>query len=223
MSSVGLAPSSATSISQEFAQEQPPNPIPTSASLDTFIGAPVQNPLSSEVPQDTVTLSSALLPPTLPQHQSTKGLPPGAPETSRAAAGRYDLLNAKSNSNPTAVKSALVKADGTPQANLVQVSSPNAQEELQQLDRTLQQLGINPQTVSLIRRVELLRLANDPAALEQYFQSAAGIATQIPSAAAASPPQTQAAGSSSNDSTYAPATGQSPKSAVRGSPLNVSA
>jgi hypothetical protein len=82
-------------------------------------------------------------------------------------------LNAKSNSNPSAVSSAQVKADGTPKT------------QLQQLDRTLQQLGINPESVSLNRRVELLRLADNPAALQQYFQPSfapsAGLSSLPPS------------------------------------------
>ena len=233
MSSVGLTLSGTILIGQEFAQEQPTNPASASAPVDPVAGAPVQNLLAPGAPQDTVTLSHGRLPSSTPQNQSTKGLTQGAPsaasETSRAAAGRYDLLNAKSNSGSSAVASAQINSDGTPktsQTAVVQASSVTAQEQLQQLDRTLQRLGINPQTVSLIRRVELVGLANDPAALEQYFQSPtspAGPATSVPSAAAASSTQPQVAGSASNSSTAAPAAGQSPKSIVHGTHLNVSA
>jgi hypothetical protein len=54
-----------------------------------------------------------------------------------------------------------------------QRSHPSAQESLQQLDESLQRIGIDPQRVSLIRRVEAVNLADDPLALEQYFQSPA--------------------------------------------------
>jgi hypothetical protein len=46
----------------------------------------------------------------------------------------------------------------------------SSQQELQQLDQTLQQLGINPQSISLFNRLALLLYANDPAALQQFVQ-----------------------------------------------------
>jgi hypothetical protein len=45
-----------------------------------------------------------------------------------------------------------------------------SEQELQQLDQTLQQLGINPQSISLFNRLALLLYANDPAALQQFVQ-----------------------------------------------------
>jgi hypothetical protein len=230
MSSVGLALSRTASISQEFAQEPAPNRIPTSPAPDNVALGPPPNFAPSEVPEDTVTISKALLP--APQNQSTKGgvirgENSAAPETSRAAAGSYDLLNAKSNSNPSAVSSAQVKADGTPKSSkstAVQPTSVSAQEQLQQLDRTLQQLGINPESVSLIRRVELLRLANNPAALEQYFQSSfppTSIETsQVRSGAAVT---ASAAVNASSSSSYQPTTNQSPKSTADVAHINISA
>jgi hypothetical protein len=62
---------------------------------------------------------------------------------------RDDLLNATAssqNSNSTAYGAA--KADEPNSAVAVQASGPIAQESLQQLDRTLQQIGINPQSIS---------------------------------------------------------------------------
>ena len=233
MSSVGLALSRTTSVSQEFAQEPAPNRIPTSPTPDAAISGPGSNSVLSDLPEDSVTISNALLP--APRNQPTKG---GVlhgensvvPETSLAAAGSYDLLNAKSGSNPSAVSSAQVKADGTPKASktaAAQASSVTAQEQLQQLDRTLQQLGINPESVSLIRRVELIRLANNPAALEQYFQSPSasttGSASQGPSSAAAPTPPASAAVSASGSSSYVAATNQSPKSTADIAHISVSA
>ncbi len=46
------------------------------------------------------------------------------------------------------------------------------QQTLQQLDRVLQQLGIDPQTLSLISREGMLNWVNDPAALRQIVQRA---------------------------------------------------
>src|SRR5277367_3022759 len=50
-------------------------------------------------------------------------------------------------------------------------SAAPAQQTLQQLDRVLQQLGIDPQTLSLISREGMLNWVNDPAALRQIVQT----------------------------------------------------
>ena len=56
-------------------------------------------------------------------------------------------------------------------ANFVQFQSPAAapslsqQEQLAQLNRVLEQLGINPQSISLDNRLALIKSANDPPAL----------------------------------------------------------
>jgi hypothetical protein len=57
---------------------------------------------------------------------------------------------------------------------------PTPQESLQQLEESLQRVGINPQSLSLIRRVQLLNLSDDPLALEEYFQSPTPVAVQTP-------------------------------------------
>jgi hypothetical protein len=49
---------------------------------------------------------------------------------------------------------------------------------LQHLDETLQQIGINPLSISIARREALLSLANDPSALVQYFQTSPTNAAQ---------------------------------------------
>ena len=231
MSFVGLALSRTDSVRQEFAQEPAPNRIPTSRAPDAAYPASNPSAVPSDLPEDTVTISNPLL--RTSQNQSTKGGVLGvensaAPETSSAAAGHYDLLNAKSNSNPSAVSSAQVKADGTPKTSkavAAQASSVTAQEQLQQLDRTLQQLGINPESVSLIRRVELLRLADNPAALQQYFQPsfAPSAGLSAPSSTTVQSVSAPLAASASNTSPYVPATTQFPNSTAAGSHLSVSA
>lgn len=50
-------------------------------------------------------------------------------------------------------------------------STAPAQQTLQQLDRALQQLGIDPQSLSLISRGGMLNWINDPAALRQIVQN----------------------------------------------------
>jgi hypothetical protein len=233
MSFVGLALSRTDSVRQEFAQEPAPSRIPTSRAPDAVYLASNPSSVPSDLPDDTVTISNPLL--RTSQNQPIKGGVFGvensaAPETSSAAAGHYDLLNTKSNPNPSAVSSAQVKADGTPKtskAAVTQASSVTAQEQLQQLDRTLQQLGINPESVSLIRRVELLRLADNPAALQQYFQPSfapsAGLRSLAPSSTAVQSASSPLSASASNTSPYVPATNQFRNSTAAGSHLNVSA
>jgi|HubBroStandDraft_2_1064218.scaffolds.fasta_scaffold95407_2 hypothetical protein len=232
MSSVGLALSRTASISQEFAQKPSPSSNPTLPYRNAAIGGSAPNSLPSQIPEDKVTISNTLSFSKPPQNQSTNGVLGGAnsaaPVASRPAAGQYDLLNAKQNSNPIAVNSAQVGADGTPKSSNTtggQPSSVNAQEQLQELDRTLQQLGINPESVSLIRRVELLVLANNPAALQQYFQSSPSNAAQnsqlSPNTAnPATPSETTVPAANSPN----PPPAMSPsESTVTGNHLNVSA
>jgi hypothetical protein len=45
------------------------------------------------------------------------------------------------------------------------------QQELAQLDQTLQQLGVDPQSISLFNRIGLLLYANDPTALEDLVKA----------------------------------------------------
>lgn len=59
-------------------------------------------------------------------------------------------------------------------------SSDTPLAELAQLDRTLQQIGIDPQSISLFNRMAMLLYANDPAALKilvQTLQSGAQLTT----------------------------------------------
>src|SRR5271168_3464166 len=70
-----------------------------------------------------------------------------------------------------------------------------APETLQRLDRVLQQLGIDPQSLSLISREGLLNWVNDPAALRQIVQNvqaAANSSQQNAAVGSANPTQTTA-------------------------------
>jgi hypothetical protein len=74
-----------------------------------------------------------------------------------------------------------------------------SQQELQQLDQTLQQLGINPQSISLFNRLALLLYANDPAALQQFVQQLQQGAQEVGEGnALASTPASQNAAQSQN-------------------------
>jgi hypothetical protein len=82
--------------------------------------------------------------------------------------------------------------DATAIANASAENGPDAapaQQTLQQLDRVLQQLGIDPQSLSLISREGMLSWVNDPAALRQIVQDvqAANKSQQDAAAGAANP------------------------------------
>lgn len=74
-------------------------------------------------------------------------------------------------------------------------SSATPQQQLATLDQTLQRLGINPQSISLFNRMELLLYASDPAALRVLVQGLQGGAQQQGqgSAGSSAANQTQAA------------------------------
>jgi O-methyltransferase involved in polyketide biosynthesis len=62
-------------------------------------------------------------------------------------------------------------------------SAVPAEQTLQQLDQELQQLGIDPQSLSLISRGGMLNWINDPAALRQIVQNVRSEANPQPQAA----------------------------------------
>ena len=99
-----------------------------------------------------------------------------------------------------------------------------SEQELQQLDQTLQQLGINPQSISLFNRLALLLYANDPAALQQFVQQLQNGAQEVgqgtgttaatsqtqPPAQNPAPAQNQTAGSGQAGASSQPATSGPP-------------
>jgi hypothetical protein len=83
------------------------------------------------------------------------------------------------------VATASANADATAAAMSASASSTApAQQTLQQLDRVLQQLGIDPQTLSLISREGMLNWVNDPAALRRIVQNVQAAANSSPQNAA---------------------------------------
>jgi hypothetical protein len=95
--------------------------------------------------------------------------------------------NQDANATPQPLQAPLTQAQapGAPQqpaaggANAANYPAANSsgsspQQELQTLDQTLQELGINPQSISLFNRLSLLLYANNPAALRVLVQSIQG-------------------------------------------------
>ena len=137
---------------------------------------PIPNPLAQSQPAATPAGTASTVPPvegrsTGPQNsgasRSSAGLDKNLPSSNRAT-------NVQSKSAATALPDA---ATSVPTLSL------------QHLDQTLQQIGINPLTISIARREALLSLANDPSALVQYFQTS--FANAPLSTESASPPVSQ--------------------------------
>ncbi len=113
---------------------------------------PVKLTIAGPVRQDATATNS----------DSAQQLAPSAPEQHLAATANFQRnkpINV--NTGPTTAT-----AD-TPLA------------ELAQLDRTLQQIGIDPQSISLFNRMAMLLYANDPAALKMLVQTLQSGAQQM--------------------------------------------
>src|SRR5277367_173475 len=176
--------------------------------------APAANPL-----QDTVSLSGTLLPQqrqqtapsggsaqpatfalltqttTFPPSQNTaaaSATPPTIQNNAPAAAAAPPAQATAGSQSPVATATA--NADPTVMTPSASSTAP-AQQTLQQLDRVLQQLGIDPQTLSLISREGMLNWVNDPAALRQIVQNvqaAANSSEQNAAVGSANPTQSTA-------------------------------
>jgi hypothetical protein len=168
MASPGLALSRSTNLDQEFAPEYQ-SPLTGSAPGNSASGSDVQ-PLPIGTPHDTVTLSNSGS-----QHELHQALVTSSASSAFSAAA-YPTIRAKASiSAVSAIPKASPKPESAPREaevpkeDLYQATTQNTQQSLLQLDRTLQQIGVDPQHTSLVRRVALVRLANDPPALGEYF------------------------------------------------------
>jgi hypothetical protein len=125
---------------------------------------------SPKAQQDTVSLSG-----TLPPQQRQQNAP--SPGIAQQAGTQFPIATATPGAAATA------SATSAP-------STAPPQQTLQQVDRVLRQLGIDPQTLSLISREGMLNWVNDPAALRrivQNVQSAANSSRTNAAAGAANP------------------------------------
>lgn len=158
-------------------------------------------------PQDSVTLSGAF-PPTQAVQQASfvkieeftvfvaetntqagpnaAGNTPGAaaPQPAAQAAAQAPAQApaqaAPAQANPVAnnvAPAALESAGGNGAANSSILSTP--QQQLQQLDTTLREMGFDPQSISLFNRLGLLLYANDPAALHNLVNALQAVDQQL--------------------------------------------
>jgi hypothetical protein len=148
---------------------------------------------------------------------ATSGFPPAAPATlqSNAPAVAATPSTPAGGSSPVAIAS----ANATLAPANASTTAP-AQQTLQQLDRVLQQLGIDPQSLSLISREGMLSWVNDPAALRQIVQNvqAAANSSQQNAAVGATNPTLSAAQlavTGVNQTQIQPQTQNQPQASVR--------
>lgn len=100
--------------------------------------------------------------------------------TPQSARGRHNNPPNQLNFAPKALLAALRRNVQDPEAPATaQDIEQTQQEELQQLDQSLQQLGIDPQSISLFNQLALLTFANDPAALQQFVRQLQQSAQQL--------------------------------------------
>jgi hypothetical protein len=192
--------------------------------------------------QDTVSLSGTLLPQQRQQNAPSAGNAQPATftlltQTTTFPASQNDAAatppTIQSNAPTVAVaapaqapaaQSPVAKAPASANATATAVTASSAapaQQTLQQLDRVLQQLGIDPQTLSLISREGMLNWVNDPAALRQIVQNvqaAANSSQQNAAVGSANPAQTAAQlaiASANQNQIQSPQTQNQPQAAAR--------
>jgi hypothetical protein len=201
MASPDLALSRFTNLDQEFAPEYP-NPLTGSASENNAVGSAFQ-PLPISIPHDTVTPSKPSSEPEPFRSLGTSAAPslssaatyskvPTKEKTSAVSTVRNSENSQSSNTGSAkSTASSTPKAPPEPEAAPRETEAPQedsyqttTQQSLLQLDRTLQQIGVDPQHTSLVRRVALVRLANDPPALGEYFGPPSAVAASISSSPA---------------------------------------
>jgi len=137
---------------------------------------------------------------------TTPAGPNGATGVATVSASNYGPANVIATSaaqstagNQSPVATAAANAAATASPTGVSSAAP-AEQTLQQLDQALQQLGIDPQSLSLISRGGMLNWINDPAALRQIVQNVRSAANSSQPTAApgvAKPEQNTASSSSS--------------------------
>ncbi len=153
--------------------------------------------------QDTVSLSGTLLPQqrqanapsrgnaepaSFPLLSQTTTFPPSgesgaAVEPSAPASAAVNAIAISAAQSPVAAATSNADATASSASASSGSSAAPAQQTLQQLDRVLQQLGIDPQTLSLISREGMLNSVNDPAALRQIVQTVQSAANSAVGAA----------------------------------------
>lgn len=93
----------------------------------------------------------------------------GSPQSAaNAPVAQQPTSGGHANLATSAATAQAISATGA--ANSTGAIQQTQQQQLRKLDQTLEQLGINPQSIGLFSQLELLGYANDPSALQQIIQ-----------------------------------------------------
>lgn len=131
-------------------------------------------------PQPQVPALPVLLPPLQTQNAAAAPAAIAADPATNAAANQNTATNAAANAANAAAANAATDANAAAAANAADPApaASTPQQQLQQLDQSLLQLGINPQSIPLFNRMAMLLYANDPAALQLLVQALQTTTTQ---------------------------------------------
>jgi hypothetical protein len=161
-------------------------------------GPQAVNPNQQDAPEgDTVTISATFPPAQAAQQSATVKLeefsvfitqteaqaaqnnpPANDPAATQGAAA--PLAANQPNAQAAAAAAAADPATGAINDAATQAGAASTpQQELAQLDQTLQQLGIDPQSISLFNRIGLLLYANDPVALQNLVNTLQAVDQQL--------------------------------------------
>jgi hypothetical protein len=143
--------------------------------------------------------------------------------TSPPSAAAANAIETPAAQTTAGTQSPIAAATAGAAATASPTSAPSTappQQTLQQLDRVLQQLGIDPQSLSLISREGMLTWVNDPAALRQIVQnvqSAANSSQANDAVGAANPTRTatQLSIASANQNQIQPQTQDQPQASAQ--------
>ncbi len=135
----------------------------------------------------TAAFTTAAFPPAATP-SAGQNQPPAVLATSAPNAAAANAIATPAAQTTAGTQSPIATATAGAAATASPTSAPSTappQQTLQQLDRVLQQLGIDPQSLSLISREGMLNWVNDPAALRQIVQNVQSAANGSPEKAAA--------------------------------------
>ncbi|MGA9884118.1 MAG: hypothetical protein WBQ34_10395 [Candidatus Acidiferrales bacterium] len=186
------APADTVTLTNQASQGQQTGQDPHRGRFDraTFLGAGLI--IGANNADDNRQAQQPTLPVLLPQIQ-TQNAPASGTSVNTPDAAASPAANAGTNAANTANLASTAAAATTTTASNPAASTP--QQELQQLDQSLQQLGINPQSISIFNRMAMLLYANDPTALRLLVQTLQSAASQQGTG--------QATGSAPNNETQA--------------------
>jgi len=174
--------------------------VPTPLDTVTLTSQAAQGQQAQENPQQQTPFQQAFLFNANAQGFARANPAPNGTVQQEGARTATQAAAATAAQPPDLAPPAFPPGQGGDAANTVQ--TPNQQ--LQVLDQTLQQLGINPNSISLSDRLAMLAYASDPAALEQFVQQLQGTQNPAPATTTTTtvgnqgpaqnpPPQTQSA------------------------------